>query len=58
MGNKRDGLKIFIDEVRVRLSPSKVILFGSRARGDSIAGSEYDIIVGSAKYRGVPSRTG
>ena len=54
MGKKRDGLKTFIEEVRVRLSPSKVILFGSRARGDALAGSDYDIIVVSEKYRGVP----
>lgn len=54
MGKKRYGLKTFLDGVRVRISPSKVILFGSRARGDALAGSDYDIIIVSEKLRGVP----
>ena len=54
MGKKKDGLNTFIDKLQAHLSPSKVILFGSRAKGDALAGSDYDIIVVSEKYRGVP----
>lgn len=54
MGKKEDGLKAFVKIVRRRLSPSKLILFGSRANGEALAGSDYDIIVVSEKYRGIP----
>ena len=54
MGKKEDGLKAFINIVRRRISPSKLILFGSRAKGEALADSDYDIIVVSEKYRGVP----
>lgn len=47
-------MRSFIRAVRARYSPSKVILFGSRSKGTSIPTSDYDIIVVSEKYRGVP----
>ena len=54
MGKKEDGLKTFVNMVRRRFSPSKLILFGSRANGKALAGSDYDIIIVSEKYRGIP----
>jgi len=54
MGKKEDGLKHFIAKVVAKLSPRKVILFGSRARGDNTRESDYDIIIISDKFKGVP----
>ena len=54
MDKKEDGLKAFVALVRARISPSKLILFGSRAKGEALAGSDYDIIVVSERYRGIP----
>jgi len=36
------------------LSPEKIILFGSRARGDALKNSDYDVIVVSNKFKDVP----
>jgi len=57
MGKKEDGmkgLKQFIAKVVAKLAPRKVILFGSRARGDNTRESDYDIIIISEKFKGIP----
>lgn len=36
------------------LQPERVILFGSRARGEHKETSDFDLIVVSRKFRGVP----
>ncbi len=33
---------------------ARILLFGSRARGDHLKGSDYDLIVVSSKFKGVP----
>lgn len=42
----------FLARVEQRFSPEKIILFGSRARGDSLKNSDYDIIVVSRCFEG------
>ncbi|MBZ9738413.1 nucleotidyltransferase domain-containing protein [Mesorhizobium sp. CO1-1-4] len=38
-------IKPLIDEIRVRLNPDSIWLFGSRARGDHRPDSDWDILV-------------
>lgn len=38
-------IKPLIDEIRVRLNPDSIWLFGSRARGDNRPDSDWDILV-------------
>ncbi|TIL76114.1 MAG: nucleotidyltransferase domain-containing protein [Mesorhizobium sp.] len=38
-------IKPLIDEIRLRLSPDSIWLFGSRARGDNRPDSDWDILV-------------
>lgn len=45
----------YISAVKKALS-AKVILFGSRARGESFKESDYDLLVISKKFEGVPLR--
>ncbi len=44
----------FLARLRQGLSPERVILFGSRGRGDNRAGSDYDLLIVSDRFRGVP----
>jgi uncharacterized protein len=36
------------------IRPEKMILFGSRARGDALKNSDYDVVVISEVFKGVP----
>jgi hypothetical protein len=38
-------IKPLIDEIKVRLNPDSIWLFGSRARGDNRPDSDWDILV-------------
>ncbi|MBL8581881.1 MAG: nucleotidyltransferase domain-containing protein [Rhizobiaceae bacterium] len=38
-------LKPLVDEIRARLKPDSIWLFGSRARGDHRPGSDWDLLV-------------
>jgi predicted nucleotidyltransferase len=38
-------IKPLIDEIKIRLNPDSVWLFGSRARGDNRPDSDWDILV-------------
>lgn len=42
----------FASKVRKAFSPERIILFGSRARGDNFKTSDFDFIVVSEKFRG------
>jgi hypothetical protein len=44
----------FLKLVEQRFRPKLVILFGSRARGDYLKHSDYDIIVVSDSFEGLP----
>ena len=48
-------VKNYISRVKKALA-AKVILFGSRARGESLKESDYDLLVISEKFEGVPLR--
>ncbi|MBI4460137.1 MAG: nucleotidyltransferase domain-containing protein [Acidobacteria bacterium] len=41
----------FAAQIRKVYSPEKIILFGSRARGDNFKSSDFDFIVVSDKFR-------
>ena len=47
------GLSRFAIRLEDAIGAERVLLFGSRARGDARADSDYDILVVSAKFRGV-----
>jgi predicted nucleotidyltransferase len=47
-------LRAFIDQLERELRPERVILFGSRARGDHRDTSDYDILIVSRAFRSVP----
>jgi predicted nucleotidyltransferase len=43
----------FLARLQIELQPELVLLFGSRARGDSRPYSDYDLIVVSEKFEGM-----
>ena len=45
-----EEIKSFIQRVRGRFEPEKIILFGSRARGDNLRESDYDLIIVSKEF--------
>lgn len=42
----------FVERVREKFGPEKIILFGSRVRGDWLKHSDYDFIIVSRKFEG------
>ena len=44
----------FASRIKKAYSPERIILFGSRARGDNFKTSDFDFIVISDKFRGTP----
>ncbi len=44
----------FLSRMEHELQPERVILFGSRARGEHKETSDFDLIVVSSRFRGVP----
>lgn len=46
--------KKFATKVRKDFETDKIILFGSRARGDYFKSSDYDFIIVSKKFLGIP----
>ncbi len=51
-------VKIWTERFRRNISktyqPQKIILFGSRARGDHLVDSDVDVVIVSSKFVGVP----
>jgi len=43
----------FVQRVRERYRISRAIFFGSRARGDELADSDYDVILVSPDFQGI-----
>lgn len=43
----------FVSKVKIEFAPKKIILFGSRARGDDWTTSDYDFIIVSSKFEGM-----
>ena len=44
----------FASRIRKVYSPERIILFGSRARGDNFNTSDFDFIIVSDQFRGTP----
>ena len=44
----------FTARIRKAYAPERIILFGSRARGENFKTSDFDFIVVSDKFRGTP----
>ena len=54
MGEERVGeIDEFICKIKKKFNPQKIILFGSRARGEHLEGSDYDIIIVSEAFKGM-----
>ncbi|MEM2977851.1 MAG: nucleotidyltransferase domain-containing protein [Candidatus Hadarchaeales archaeon] len=53
-GEVLEELRGFLERVREKFGPSQVILFGSRARGEELKHSDYDLIVVSQGFEGLP----
>ena len=51
-GNEK--IRNFINKLKEKFKPYKIILFGSRARGDYLEESDYDLIIVSDYFRGMP----
>ncbi|HTY89735.1 MAG TPA: nucleotidyltransferase domain-containing protein [Methanocella sp.] len=51
--NVTDWIERFVAIIKEKYSPEKVLLFGSRARGDNLIGSDVDMIIVSKKFEGV-----
>ena len=60
MGKQTDRANVepfvvdFADAMKHRFRANKVILFGSRARGDWLRESDYDFVVVSPLFEGIP----
>jgi uncharacterized protein len=52
-GEGIEEIKDFIDKVKTEFHPDIILLFGSRARGDHLKDSDYDLIIVSPKFRKV-----
>jgi predicted nucleotidyltransferase len=46
-------IKSFTEKVRAKYRITQAILFGSRARGDYLADSDYDIVLVSPDFQGI-----
>ncbi len=53
--DKREVREIedFLNNLRSAYAPEKIILFGSRARGDNLKQSDYDLMVVSRKFENI-----
>lgn len=55
MGKEVSGqVKKFAADVRKKFGAEKVILFGSRARGDNLKDSDFDMIIVSRAFKTIP----
>ncbi len=48
-----EEINAFLKRVDKNFKPERVVLFGSRARGDYLKHSDYDIIVVSSSFEGI-----
>jgi predicted nucleotidyltransferase len=42
-----------LEYIKEKFAPEKIILFGSRARGDNLIESDVDILIVSTKFKGM-----
>jgi hypothetical protein len=50
---RTEEIKSFLRLIRIRLKPERILLFGSRARGDWLKTSDYDLVIVSNAFEGV-----
>ena len=50
---EREAFGEFIQAIKKRYRPQKVLLFGSRARDEASARSDYDLLIVSSVFEGV-----
>lgn len=54
MGRERvKEIENFLKKVKREFRPDLILLFGSRARGDHLKYSDYDLLIVSEKFRGI-----
>lgn len=54
MGQRTDSRIVdFVEKVRAKYRITQAIFFGSRARGDHLATSDYDIVLVSPDFHGI-----
>ena len=51
--NVKKWLDHFLKALNTTYSPEKVLIFGSRARGDHLLDSDIDLIIVSRKFEGI-----
>lgn len=51
--NVKKWIDEFLEIVKEKYSPEKILIFGSRARGDHLLESDVDLIIVSSKFKGV-----
>lgn len=57
MGRKEtEGVEWLLGRIRAKYPDAKILLFGSRARGDNLKSSDYDLLVLSDAFGGVGFR--
>lgn len=44
----------FVQEIKARYRPERILLFGSRARRQPSPGSDYDLLIVSGSFEGTP----
>ena len=49
-----EELKRFLGDVKSAFSGSRILLFGSRAKGSARPDSDYDLIIVSRRFKGIP----
>ncbi|HEX6972569.1 MAG TPA: nucleotidyltransferase domain-containing protein [Limnochordia bacterium] len=54
MGAEQVDLKGFVRRVHEQFPLTKAVLFGSRARGDHLRDSDYDLLLVSPSFAGIP----
>ncbi|MBI3962610.1 MAG: nucleotidyltransferase domain-containing protein [Deinococcus sp.] len=57
LGIDQDALETFLQAVRTRFPLVRAILFGSRARGNELLESDYDLILVSPAFAPIPFPT-
>lgn len=51
--NVKKWIDEFLEIVKEKYSPEKILIFGSRARGDHLLESDVDLIIVSSKFKGI-----
>ena len=50
----KEWLRDFKKKVQAKYAPERMILFGSRARGESLIESDVDVVIVSERFKNVP----